>query len=302
MSSERFDDELLSAIIDGDADEATVASVLADETASQRLEAMRTVAGIVAEEPAPATAARREQSIAAALAAAKPAPEVTSLTTERVARRSGPSPKILAIAAAVLLFIIAIPVIAGIRSGSVETAATDTAAEASTELRASDDAADVVEDAVDGDDDEAMEDEEEAMEDDEAMEDGEVDVPAAVQSPESTDDAGDAGADAADAEEEFAPVTERSLAERLDARPPAVSASESLIGIDDLIQLGSVFPQYTLDELLDAGVNPDCVDQDSTAVGFDVVLLDDESRLVIVEFFDDETTRLLDAEDCSVLR
>ena len=63
-----------------------------------------------------------------------------------------------------------------------------------------------------------------------------------------------------------------------------------------------MFPQYTLDELLDAGVNPDCADQDSTAVGFDVVLLDDESRLIIVEFFDDETTRLLDAEDCSVLR
>ena len=115
MSNERFDDELLSAIIDGDADEATVASVLADETASQRLDAMRTVAGIVAEEPPPATPARREQSIAAALAAANSAPEVTSLTTERVARRSGPSPKVLAIAAAVLLFVLAIPVIIGLR-------------------------------------------------------------------------------------------------------------------------------------------------------------------------------------------
>ena len=71
MSNERFDDEMLSAIIDGEADDATVASVLADDAASQRLEDMRTAVEVVAEEPPPATPQRRQQSIAAALAAAK---------------------------------------------------------------------------------------------------------------------------------------------------------------------------------------------------------------------------------------
>ena len=303
MSNERYDDELLSAIIDGEADEAAVASVLADDAASKRLEAMRTAAGIVAEDPPPATAQRRQQSIAAALAAAESAPEVTSLTAERAARRTGPSPKIIAIAAAVLLFVLAIPVLVGLRPSSDNVASEAADAAAETEL-----SADVVENVVDGDDEEeAMEDvaeeaEEEAMEDEEeAMEDDEETSETAV--PAISDDAGDDAA-ADDAEESFVPP-DRSLAERLATDPAAVPSTNSITGIDDLVQLGSIIPIYSIDDLVEAGVNPGCVSGASDVDRFGVVLLDDGTgpeRLVIVEFTNSGATILLDAEDCAVLR
>ena len=303
MSNDRYDDELLSAIIDGEADEASVASVLADDAASKRLEAMRTAAGIVAEDPPPATAQRRQQSIAAALAAAESAPEVTSLTAERAARRTGPSPKIIAIAAAVLLFVLAIPVLVGLRPSSDNVASEAADAAAETEL-----SADVVEDVVDGDDEEeAMEDvaeeaEEEAMEDEEeAMEDDEETSETAV--PAISDDAGDDAA-ADDAEESFVPP-DRSLAERLATDPAAVPSTNSITGIDDLVQLGSIIPIYSIDDLVEAGVNPGCVSGASDVDRFGVVLLDDGTgpeRLVIVEFTNSGATILLDAEDCAVLR
>ena len=308
MSNERYDDELLSAIIDGEADEASVASVLADDAASKRLEAMRTAAGIVAEDPPPATAQRRQQSIAAALAAAESAPEVTSLTAERAARRTGPSPKIIAIAAAVLLFVLAIPVIVGLRPSSDNVASEAADAAADTGLAAGD----VVEDVVDGDDEEeAMEDvaeeaEEEAMEDEEeaeeeAMEDDEE--TSETTAPALSDDAGDEAA-ADDAEESFVPP-DRSLAERLATDPAAVPSTNSITGIDDLVQLGSIIPIYSIDDLVEAGVNPGCVSGASDVDRFGVVLLDDGTgpeRLVIVEFTNSGTTILLDAEDCAVLR
>ena len=296
MSNERYDDELLSAIIDGEADEASVASVLADDAASKRLEAMRTAAGIVAEDPPPATAQRRQQSIAAALAAAESAPEVTSLTAERAARRTGPSPKIIAIAAAVLLFVLAIPVLVGLRPSSDNVASEAADAAAETEL-----SADVVEDVVDGDDEEeAMEDDAEEAEE-EAMEDDEETSETAV--PAISDDAGDDAA-ADDAEESFVPP-DRSLAERLATDPAAVPSTNSITGIDDLVQLGSIIPIYSIDDLVEAGVNPGCVSGASDVDRFGVVLLDDGTgpeRLVIVEFTNSGTTILLDAEDCAVLR
>ena len=306
MSNERYDDELLSAIIDGEADEASVASVLADDAASKRLEAMRTAAGIVAEDPPPATAQRRQQSIAAALAAAESAPEVTSLTAERAARRTGPNLRAIAIAAAVLLFVLAIPVIVGLRPSS-DNVASDEAADAVADTELS---ADVVEDVVDGDDDEEAEDEAmeeaedeaEAMEDeDEAMEDDEDSSETAA--PTLSDDAGD-DAVADDAEENFVPP-DRSLAERLATDPAAVPSTNSITGIDDLVQLGSIIPIYSIDDLVEAGVNPGCVSGASDVDRFGVVLLDDGTgpeRLVIVEFTNSGTTILLDAEDCAVLR
>ena len=308
MSNERYDDELLSAIIDGEADEASVASVLADDAASNRLEAMRTAAGIVAENPPPATAQRRQQSIAAALAAAESAPEVTSLTAERAARRTGPNLRAIAIAAAVLLFVLAIPVLAGLRPSSNDVASDVADAAADTEL-----SADVVEEAVDGDDDEeAMEDDEEAMEDvaeeaeeEEAMEDEEeaMEDEEETAAPTLSDDAGGDAA-AGDAEESFVPP-DRSLAERLATDPAAVPSTNSITGIDDLVQLGSIIPIYSIDDLVEAGVNPGCVSGASDVDRFGVVLLDDGTgpeRLVIVEFTNSGTTILLDAEDCAVLR
>ena len=75
-----FDDELLSAVLDGDADPQTVAAVQADPDAAARLRSMRAAAALVATPPPPATPERRAASIAAALAAAQPAPEVSSLS------------------------------------------------------------------------------------------------------------------------------------------------------------------------------------------------------------------------------
>ena len=322
MSNERFDDEMLSAIIDGEADDATVASVLADDAASQRLEDMRTAVEVVAEEPPPATPQRRQQSIAAALAAAKSAPEVTSLTAERQARRPSFNPKALAIAAALLLFVVvAIPVIAGLRPGAENLA--DTAEDsASTELAAGD-AADAVADVVDGDDeDEAMEDDEdEAMEDDEdeamedeqdeamedeqdeAMEDEEDEATAAtVPAPPAEETDAAASDEDDDAELDFV-ESELTLAERLATETDPVPASNSIDGINELIRFGSITPQYTIDDLVEADVNPACVNGDTNVQRFGAAFLESfagPDELIIIEFTDNMTI-VLDAEDCSVL-
>ena len=290
MSNERFDDEMLSAIIDGEADDATVASVLADDAASQRLEDMRTAVEVVAEEPPPATPQRRQQSIAAALAAAKSAPEVTSLTAERQARRPSFNPKALAIAAALLLFVVvAIPVIAGLRPGAENLA--DTAEDsASTELAAGD-AADAVADVVDGDDeDEAMEDEE-----DEATA-ATVPAPPAEETDAAASDEDD------DAELDFV-ESELTLAERLATETDPVPASNSIDGINELIRFGSITPQYTIDDLVEADVNPACVNGDTNVQRFGAAFLESfagPDELIIIEFTDNMTI-VLDAEDCSVL-
>ncbi len=169
MSNERFNDELLSAIIDGEAEPELVASVNADAEASTRLEQMRQAVQIVAEEPPAATAQRRSASIAAAMAAATPAPEVTSLAAARHERaetkkqaRSFSTGWVAAVAAAVA-FLIAIPIAIGLGGGS---GATDVAADAtdSTSLNVTDAAGDAA-DAV------AETSSDDAMEDDEAMED-----------------------------------------------------------------------------------------------------------------------------------
>ena len=153
----------------------------------------------------------------------------------------------------------------------------------------------------DDEEEEAMEDdeEEEAMEDEEeaeAMEDEEE----VFESAPATADAGDSD----DAEESFVPP-DRSLAERLASDPVAVPSTDSITGIDDLVQLGSIIPIYSIDDLVEAGVNPGCVSGASDVDRFGVVLLDDGTgpeRLVIVEFTNSGATILLDAEDCAVLR
>ena len=290
MSNDRFDDELLSAIIDGEADPASVASVEADTAASQRLAAMRVAVDIVGEEPPPATAERRQASIAAALGAASPAPEVTSLSAERATRRAAPNKAVvIAIAAALLFFVVAIP---AVLTSQGEETVTEAASDAADTSLSADDAADSVEDAVAGDDEEAMEDdEEEAMEDEEeAMEDDEEFL--------------DAATDAAPESE--LPELALTLAERLAENPPAIPVTNDTLGIEELIALGALIPQYTIDDLIDAGVNPTCLDAEAPGViGFGVVLLDADGtnpqQLVVIEFLEDGTTRIFEAEDCSLL-
>ena len=314
MSNERFDDELLSAIIDGEADEATVADAYADPVTAQRLDDLQIVIDLIGEEPPAATPERRQASIAAALAAATPAPEVTSLSAERAARRGGMGRTLLTAAAAIVLVLVLIPVVASLRSGGSDTASVSDAADTALGADAAGDVADEVEDAVTDDDDEAMEDdsgfddEDEAMEDDameddeedEAMEDGEDAAPATSGSAD----------ESADAVEEFAAAPEQesaspSLAERLADVPPAVPIANSVNGIDDLLALGSILPEYDFDELIDAGVNPQCLADVDLSAMFGAVFVDvngaDPARLVVVEFVSDGTTRFLDSEDCALL-
>ena len=312
MSNERFDDELLSTIIDGEADEATVADAYADPETAQRLDDLQIVIDLIGEEPPAATPQRRQASIAAALAAATPAPEVTSLSAERAARRGGTGRTLLTAAAAIVLVLVLIPVVASLRSGGSDTASVSDAADTALGADAAGDVADEVEDAVTDDDDQAMEDdsgfddEEEAMED-EAMEDEEE----AMEDVEDAAPATSGSADeSADAEEEFADAPEQesaspSLAERLADVPPAIPIANSVNGIDDLLALGSILPEYDFDELIDAGVNPQCLADVDLSAMFGAVFVDvngaDPARLVIVEFVSDGTTRFLDSEDCALL-
>lgn len=335
MSNERFDDEVLSAIIDGEADDAVVASVLADPAATKRLTEMRRVVDIVGEEPPPATPQRRQASIAAAMAAAQPAsPEVTSLTAARHEReekkkRSG-IPPWLAIAAAVVLIAIAIPVIAALRPNSADTvtsaadSATDSAAESASEfsLNSSDDGDDSADDAAeepaassDAVDEEAapLPAEPEPAEDiAEATTDSGPDERAAddvADAAVSDDDAADADASAGDAAQDLAeqaapapesePFEIETLRERL--ADDEIPTAESLTGVNDLINLGAVRPQHSIADLEEAGLPTLCLQADvpTEEFAYDVVTLAPfagSSELLIVRFNDDGTTNIFTGE------
>jgi len=161
MTTNHYDDELLSAIIDGEADAETVASVEADPVASKRLAHMRDGVSLVAKPVPEATPERRSASIAAALAEAAPAPQVTSLTAARHARseakKAVPRRAWIAGVAAAVAFLIAIPVAISLGgSSNTEATASDAAADVATSN--DDDAAEPTVDELD-DESEAMADE-----------------------------------------------------------------------------------------------------------------------------------------------
>ncbi len=324
MTENRYDDELLSAIIDGEATPESVAAVEADPVARQRLSDMATGVDIVASPVPEATPERRAQSIAAAMAAATPAaPEVTSLSAERHKRdekqkKSGRPPGwLIAAAAALLLFILATPVL--FNSGSVDTAteAADIAANAADE---------VVEEVSGDDGEEAMEDEEEAMEDEEeAMEEEAMEDEAAGDAAEAAGDAAEASGDAADtaviestADDADSAVAQSSVDLDIETVP---SIEELELLIDDAAIIPELSTNDLLafdtsltragggtDEVLATTVNEACFNTDQTIgneTPYSLVILDPFAggpTLVLVEFNDDGTTRFLNAETCAVLR
>lgn len=326
MSTEPFTDELLSAIIDGEADAATVASVDADPEASARLAQMRRAVDFVATPVPEATPERRRASIAAAMAAATPAaPEVTSLAAARHERtttapkRSESRGQWLVLAAAAVALIVAIPLVLQFRGGNdADTAsdATTSDGETSFGVDASDDAAeataDVAEESGDSDDamDEAASDDEGAAEED-AMEEE-------VMEEESTDEAADEADEAMADEPEDAAADDGadlpvSAADRL-AEAPIVSNLEILEQF--ISTFGSITPVLTADQVIEVGVAPACVDsliaeiEETTGEPFvDDAIFDlaflgetgDNERLVIIGFLEDGTTIALDAEDCARL-
>ncbi len=303
-----FDDELLSAVLDGEADPQTVAAVQADPDAARRLTALEAASALVATPPAPATPERRAASIAAALAAAQPAPEVTSLSVARERKTAAAAPKRrqvnwLAVAAAFAFVLISAVVITGIVGGSNSADVVDTATEAAddaadaTETAESFGTADstaMAESATADDADEAVEDAmEEAMEEEEAMEDDAME--------EESMDAEDA---MEDDDSETALTTTTVTAER-SIEP---FATNNLLLLEEAIDLGVVVPvlQPTDPELLDV-VNLDCLnpelppDIDQFAFA-ELGEFAPPPQLVVVQFdpFDPSQVILIfDAEDCT---
>ena len=313
MSKFPDDDEILSAIIDGEASAEMIASVEADPEKARRLADMRSAVDIVAATPPAATPERRSASIAAAMAAATPAsPEVTSLAAQRHKReekkRSIPV-SWMAAAAAVLLFVLALPVLFGLGGGS-EADVAATADEVTETVEAVEESEEFVGDEAEGavandadaelfaadeevieeaDDDEAMEDEEEAMEDEEV-------------GPAATDNQ--------------APLADTVLVD--------TQIVQSVEELDELIAAGTIAPVLAgddllareapvarageaIDEALATEINPECLvaSDGSNLIAYDIAVLDPfagAAELVIIEFADNETTRVLNAETCEVIR
>ena len=303
MTENRYDDQLLSTIIDGEASPEIIAAVEADEAASQRLIDLRAAVTHVATPVPEATPEKRSASIAAAMATATPAsPEVTSLSAKRHEKQEEkkrfPTGWLIAAAAAVLLFVLAIPVFLNDTSTDF---ATDAASDASLSAESADATEELVERAVTSDDgdEEAMEDEEEeAMEDEEeeAMEDEE-------------EDAGDATVEAAgvpadlDLDLEVVPSIEELNVLIEDTTVAPNLAGNDILAIETLQARNS----GDFDEVLATEVNPECLvpgEGVTNPTPYSLVVLDPfagPAQLVIIEFGDDGTTRLLDAETCGVI-
>ena len=314
MTTNRYDDELLSTIIDGEASPETVAAVEGDPMASKRLAAMRSAVDVVATPVPEATPERRSASIAAAMAAATPAsPEVSSLSAkrhEREEKKKGlPTGWLVAAAAALFLVILGTPLIfdGGADSADVAADAVELVAEFESSDGPADDtagaSANSLADSEDGDD-EAMEDEEEVEE--EAMEDVEEEA----MEDEESDDAATATAEASSAPEavDFE-ITVVTTVEEIEELVAASDITPELAG-DDVIAIESFQARSTseLDEVLATDVNPQCLNPGEETTGatpYSLIVLDPFAgapQLVLVEFSDDGTSRLLDAETCEVIR
>jgi hypothetical protein len=283
MNNEPYDDAVLSAIIDNEADAETVASVEADPIASKRLAQMRQGVLLVAESVPDATPERRSASIAAALAAATSAPEVTSLAAARHNRdvsKKRTVPKVwMAGVAAAVAFVIAIPLALSLGGSDTADTATDAA-----EIAVNDDVSLSVPSAAAevSDSDKAVE---EALEAD--AEDGNFATAQSV-----ADEMAD---DAANDPRAFA-VIESDL-----------PSANNIDKINELIALDTITPEYDAQAVIDVDVSERCVRPREGVTNerpYGLVKLTPfggSDRLILVEFADDGTTRVLDAEDCSPL-
>jgi hypothetical protein len=301
MSTERFDDEILSTIIDGEADQELVASVAADPTASARLEQLRAAVSAVKAPIPEATPERRAASIAAAMAAATPAAEVSSLAAARHTRTEQTRTRRLNprwAAAAAILLVVAIPLL--VRATNSESADFASSSDDSTSFASADvGTEDSSEDAADSSDTAASADDEAALEaesgNDATTDDSDVEESAPVAAEEATD-----SADGATGSDDSA--DEAANAFRL-ADAQVVNSVEVL---EDLISLDTIVPELTAEQLIAEGVAPECLealDVEGSAA-FALAFLDPFGggrRLILIAFNADEPTTMLDAEDCSPL-
>jgi negative regulator of sigma E activity len=288
-----FNDEQLSAVLDGTADPELVGRVQASPEASDRLDQLRRVRDLVATPPVGASPERRAASIAAALAAAEvAAPEgVSSLSVAREKAEQKRrlvdrfSPQVMAAAAALLLVVIVAPFLISRSGDNTSDFAAETTADAADDgmnnSLAETAGADAMEESDDdsGSADSAMADTAEAPAADEAME-------ADLLIDDSADDVSDDAASAG--EDEVLRIF------------PTNSPVQLLASID----LGTVAPNLFLsDPELRNSVNPECLAPFTEAAEptFALSIIDgpDISQFVVIHFDEDGTNTLFDAEDCS---
>lgn len=320
MSTEPFTDEILSAIIDGEADDETVAAVAADPAATARLAQLRNAVDMVATPVPDATPERRSASIAAAMAAATPAsPEVTSLAAARHERTAKTSTKSestrqwFVLAAAAIALVVAIPLALQLRSGNDADVATadDTSADATDSRSLATD--DAVDDTADAASDEPASDEgftTEAMAEDALnLTDGDGESDDAMEESEEPADDADSAAD-------DAPATTTAPAE---VEAPTISPAAALAdattvngleGLESLLAINAITPTLTLDVVIDAvveaGLSPECAEslEETNPPSFALASLSEgggETRLLILQFDEDANAITLDAEDCAQL-
>ena len=298
MTTGPFDDELLNAVLDGTADDATVAAVHADSVASSRLAQLRQVKDLVSVAPASATSERRASSIAAAMAAAQAdAPDgVSSIAAARHARdtaaanrRNDNSRRWMAIAAGVALFLVGIPLLLSLRGGDDADFANSSTDDASFAAEGSDDsgddgddtaAQDIAESAVD-----AAADAVDSTSDDDAMADDAMD-----DSDSAEDVADESGADSS------ATTTTRQLFEPL----PVFELST----IDGAVAAAEIEPIFTYGEIAESGlVELACLEggyEETDEPQFALIATPD-GQTVLIGFGPGGSAEILDAETCSLL-
>lgn len=272
-----FDDELLCTVLDGTADAETIASVDADLAASDRLESLRRVQHIVAAPPPAGPADRRTQSIASALAAARPVEGVTSLATVRqskISRLLSARPQVsmrwVAAAAAALTLGIGIPAaISTLNTGGD----TDTATAGDSTASLANDADAAAEAAVEPIERSAADDNDAAIAQNAPAADGESDGFAATNS------------------NQFDGIVAYPDVDQLLAEIENDGLEPRFVGDDPVI--------------LDA-VSPRCLEQfaDIDGVAFGLIVIapgDADETMVLVYFAEDGSVEVLNAEDCSLI-
>ncbi len=318
MSTEPFTDEILSAIIDGEADDETVAAVAADPVATARLAQLRNAVDMVATPVPDATPERRSASIAAAMAAATPAsPEVTSLAAARHERTAKTSTKSestrqwFVLAAAAIALVVAIPLALQLRSGNDADVATADATDSRS--LATDDA---VDDTADAASDEPASDEgaEEGLTA-EAMADESLDMAEGDGESDDAMEESEEPADDADSAADDAPATTAPAEVGAPTISPAAALADAttvngLEGLESLLAINAITPTLTLDVVIDAvveaGLSPECAEslEEPNPPSFALASLSEgggETRLLILQFDEDTNAITLDAEDCAQL-
>jgi len=304
MSTEPFTDEILSAVIDGEAGADIVAAVAADTVASARLAQIRQAVAHVCAPVPDAAPQRRSASIAAAMAAREPTgPEVISLaaarhnTTSKTTVKSGIDLQRFALLAAAIALVVALPFALLSRSGNdSDTAASDVGTQDSGSASFDAPAERQMTPTA-------------AADSDDAVDDSHDDVETNIETTSAPAAANESMNDAADAATTTAPASDHSF--EADAALGEITRVNSIEVLADLIRIQAIAPTLTskqaIETVLEAGFSPACVESlgviDTTSLA--LAILDEDGsnpRLLILSFADDESVTTLDAEDCAQLR